>query len=257
MEATSSQPFDQRSMSCEEAREIIDAIKGNADSLRLMLLELHRRRGWEALGYTSFIECAKAEFLAGRAYIYRLVQSAEVEINLERFFSKSTIVDFEIRSLPVTQLTELAKLPPEKQVEGLLKAEENAKAEGKKRNTKYISKAVKEIKKGVAPNKQRAEGRRDETSEVDVDDVDARPAASQQLIEIDLNEICLRVISNATHLSNDQIFSVLGTFVHRLSSENLSGWSVENLNQVLENANQLIENAHRELSERQLTSYTR
>lgn len=54
-------PIDITPMSAAEARECIAAIKGNLESLRLLLLELHRRTGWEVLGYASWSDCALAE----------------------------------------------------------------------------------------------------------------------------------------------------------------------------------------------------
>lgn len=128
-------------MSAREARECIAAIKGNLESLRLMLLELRRRRGWEVLGYTSWEDCARAEFGKSRSYVFQLVAAAEVEENLASV--ESTIV--ESTNLPVSHLTALAKLPPQKQAEGLLKAEEIAQAQGKKRNATHIIQAVKQI----------------------------------------------------------------------------------------------------------------
>ena len=95
-------------MSAMEARECVNAIKGNLESLRLMLLELHRRRGWEALGYNSWEDCAKAEFGKSRAYTFRLLAAAQVEENLASAV-ESTIVDLD--DIPVSHLTELAKLP--------------------------------------------------------------------------------------------------------------------------------------------------
>lgn len=133
-------------MSAQEARECITAIKGNLESLRLMLLELHSRRGWEALGYNSWEDCAMIEFGKSRSYVFQLLTAAQVEVNLTSN-AKSTIVDLE--DIPVSQLTALAKLPPEQQAEGLLLAEEIAQAAGKKRNAIHVAQAVKEIKPSI------------------------------------------------------------------------------------------------------------
>ena len=130
-------------MSAMEARECVNAIKGNLESLRLMLLELHRRTGWEALGYSSWEDCAKAEFGKSRAYTFRLLAAAQVEENLVSAV-ESTIVDLD--DIPVSHLSALAKLPPEQQAEGLLKAEQIAQEEGKKRSAAHIAQAVQEIK---------------------------------------------------------------------------------------------------------------
>lgn len=131
-------------MTEEEARQCADAIKGNLESLRSMLLDLQRRRGWEALGYSSWRECATSEFGQSQAYVYRLVQAAEVEENLVSS-QISTIVETD--SIPINQLSELAKLPPEQQAEGLQKANELAIAERKPRTAAHVAKAVRSIKK--------------------------------------------------------------------------------------------------------------
>jgi|GEM_PF-4397775 len=141
-EAAQNEPINITLMSAQEAWECIAAIKDNLESLRLMLLELRRRRGWEVLGYANWEDCAKAEFGKSRSYVFQLVAAAEVEENLTSQ-NKSTIVDWQ--NLPVSHLTALAKLPPEKQAEALLKAEEIAQAKGKKRNATHVNQAVKEI----------------------------------------------------------------------------------------------------------------
>ena len=143
LEEAQNYPINITPMSREEARECINAIRGNLESLRLMLLELHRRRGWEALGYNSWEDCAVEEFGKSRSYVFRLLAAAEVQENLGSSMG-STIVD--PKDIPVSQLTVLARLPLEQQAEGLLKAEEIAQAEGKKRNATHITQAVKEIK---------------------------------------------------------------------------------------------------------------
>ncbi len=70
MEAPPNQPINITPMSAEEAREYIEEINGSIESLALKLLELYRRRGWEALGYESWEECAKVEFRKSRAYLF-------------------------------------------------------------------------------------------------------------------------------------------------------------------------------------------
>lgn len=145
-ESVENYPINITPMSAQEAQECIAALKGNLESLRLLLLELHRRRGWKVLGYSSWEDCARSEFGKSRSYVFQLVAAAEVEENLTAV--ESTIVDRQ--NLPISHLTALAKLPPEKQAQGLLKAEEIALAEGKKRNATHITQAVKEIE----PRKQ-------------------------------------------------------------------------------------------------------
>ncbi len=179
IDITGTEPINITPMSREEARECITAIKGNLESLRLMLLEIHRRKGWEALGYNSWEDCAIVEFGKSRSYVFQLLTAAQVEVNLTSN-AKSTIVDLD--DIPVSQLTVLAKLPPEQQAQGLLLAEEIAQASGKKRNAIHVAQAVKEIKPG-RPSKKRTKTKDDEQQPADVDDAPNIPASLSQSSE--------------------------------------------------------------------------
>lgn len=130
-------------MSKQEARECVSAIKENMESLRLMLLELHRRRGWEALEYDSWEDCATKEFGRSRSYVFKLLAAAQVEESLGSLV-KSPIGD--LVDIPVSQLLKLAKLPPDQQGEGLVRANQIAQAQGKKRNAVHVAQAVKLVK---------------------------------------------------------------------------------------------------------------
>lgn len=214
MEAPPNQPINITPMSAEEAREYIEEINGSIESLALKLLELYRRRGWEALGYESWEECAKVEFRKSRAYLFRLLAAAQVEENLELSLG-STIVDLE--NIPVSQLTSLAKLPPEQQGEALLRAEEIAQERGKKRSNKEVQEVVREFKGDVL--------------EADVnDDSEEEDSFAISPVEIDTDEICTALISNVQWLSSDQISAVLRSLLPRISEEVFAGWSSEELN---------------------------
>jgi hypothetical protein len=132
-------------MTAQQARECADAIKGNLESLRFMLLDLQRRRGWEALGYSTWRECAQAEFGQSQGYIYKLLHAAEVEENL----AQSGFIQLDkTEHIPVSQLEELHKLPPDQQAAGLHRADQIAVIEGRERTAIHVAKAVKEINGG-------------------------------------------------------------------------------------------------------------
>lgn len=78
----SNEPINVTPMSAQEARECVATIKHNLESLGAMLLDLDRRRGWEALGYASFRECAVTEFGKSQGYVYKLLHAALVDENL-------------------------------------------------------------------------------------------------------------------------------------------------------------------------------
>lgn len=212
-------------MSAMEARECVNAIKGNLESLRLMLLELHRRRGWEALGYSSWEDCAKAEFGKSRSYVFQLVAAAEVEDNLAPIREKSTIVD--LNNIPVSHLTALAKLPPEQQAEGLLKAEQIAQEEGKKRNAAHIVQAVQEIMQPLFKVVS-----------------DAAMQVSDRLPDDDLEPS-----DRLQHLSHEDICSLLQAIAHKVSALNaLHSQPAPRLKQMIKDAKQIIKSAKWELN---------
>ena len=212
-------------MSAMEARECVNAIKGNLESLRLMLLELHQRRGWEALGYSSWEDCAKAEFGKSRSYVFQLVAAAEVEDNLALIKEKSTIVD--LNNIPVSHLTALAKLPPEQQAEGLLKAEQIAQEEGKKRNAAHIAQAVQEIQQPLVKV----------ASDTAMQDPDRLPDGD------------LEPSGNVQNLSHEDICSLLQAIAHKVSALNaLHNQPDLKLKQMIKDAKQIIKNAKWELN---------
>ncbi len=225
-------------MSAMEARECVNAIKGNLESLRLMLLELHRRRGWEALGYSSWEDCAKAEFGKSRSYVFQLVAAAEVEDNLAPIREKSTIVD--LNNIPVSHLTALAKLPPEQQAEGLLKAEQIAQEEGKKRNAAHIAQAVQEIQQPLFK-------------------VVSDTAMQEPKIELNYSpdaDLQAESRDKVQNLSSKQMSALLQAISHRGSgSDALYRQSSPKLKQMIKDAKQIIKNAKWELNQRRHTNW--
>lgn len=212
-------------MSAIEARECINAIKGNLESLRLMLLELHRRRGWEALGHNSWEDCAKAEFGKSRSYVFQLVAAAEVEDNLAPIREKSTIVD--LNNIPVSHLTTLAKLPPEQQAEGLLKAEQIAQELGKKRNAAHIAQAVQEIQQPLVKV----------VSDAAMQEPDRLPDGD------------LEPSGNGQNLSHEDICSLLQAIAYKVSALNaLHSQPDLKLKQMIKDAKQIIKSAKWELN---------
>lgn len=138
------EPINITPMSAEEARVAVEEIKGNLESLRRKLLELERREGWKALGYASWRECAVAEFGHSVGYVYKLLTAAQVEENLA-FSPIGETNDSPIGEIPVSQLVELGKLPPEQQLNGFRRAEELAASEGKRRTAAHVRASVQSV----------------------------------------------------------------------------------------------------------------
>jgi hypothetical protein len=115
MEATMLDLFDtveviKPPMSTAEARQCVDEIRTGIVNVRQRLLDLYERRGWEALGYSSWRECAQAEFGHHQSYAYRLLEAAEIQRNI------SPIGEIE-KPIRESQLRPLAPLPPDLQRE--------------------------------------------------------------------------------------------------------------------------------------------
>lgn len=87
----------------ERARLIADAIKSQAETMSLMLLELYNGEGWQLLGYSSWRECVKVEFGWSTAHMYRLLNAAEVEQNISPIGGINERVARELAPLPAEQ----------------------------------------------------------------------------------------------------------------------------------------------------------
>lgn len=122
-------------MTVFEARECISKIKDGIHSVRALLLDLYERKGWEALGYNSWRSCVVAEFGEAERYLYRQLEAAQAERNLEIC---------PMGQIPERQLRPLASLLPEQQKEVWEKAVETA-PEGKV-TAKHVENTVIEYK---------------------------------------------------------------------------------------------------------------
>ena len=72
-------------MTEEEARTCVEQINQNLANVRALLLELHEREGWRALGYDSWSQCVQAEFGdRHRSYLYRQLDAARIEAGSDR-----------------------------------------------------------------------------------------------------------------------------------------------------------------------------
>lgn len=69
-------------MTEQEAQSILGQIRAGSLFIRAKLLEIHRRKGWMALGYESWREFAEIEFNRDGDSLYIMVEAAEVEANL-------------------------------------------------------------------------------------------------------------------------------------------------------------------------------
>jgi hypothetical protein len=100
-----------RPMIYKEARECADQINANLTNLRALVVDLHDRKGWLALGYANWTECVQKEFRQAARYIFYQYKAAEIEQNV------SDCTKVQLGTIPETHLRPLAKLPPDQQRE--------------------------------------------------------------------------------------------------------------------------------------------
>lgn len=124
-------------MTAFEARECITKINTGINNVRQLVLDLHDRDGWLAMGYENWTQCVKEEFRQAERYIFYQFKAAQIEQNV----SDCTTVQF--GNIPERQLRPLARLEPEKQKEAWQKAVETA-PEGKV-TAAHVYKIVKDM----------------------------------------------------------------------------------------------------------------
>ena len=139
-----------RPMSRAEAMQTCKAIVSHIDSARKLILDLHDRQGWRALGYDSWRECVTKEFDASKSNLYRQLEAAKIERDIE----------IPIGSEPVSHLAPLAKIPPAERAEAWQEAVNSApngevtaahvEAIAKRRSTQVDN--PKRIAESVIPN---------------------------------------------------------------------------------------------------------
>jgi len=109
-----------RPMIYKEARECADRINQNLSNIRQLVIDLHDRDGWSALGYKTWTDCVEQEFKQCRSYIFFQFAAAQIEMNV----TGSTKVD--LGKIPETQLRPLNRLEPAQQREAWQKAVDTA-----------------------------------------------------------------------------------------------------------------------------------
>jgi hypothetical protein len=109
-------------MSQIEARKCANGIKASLDNARDMILALHDRKGWRALGYKSWRDCVTEEFGQSKTHLYRQLDAAKIELEISPMGEK-------LGQLPERPLRELKAIPAgeRKEVFEQAKAESNGK----------------------------------------------------------------------------------------------------------------------------------
>lgn len=121
-------------MTFEQATEKHNQLKTIHSLTRALLLEMRDKKGYLALGFSTFEEYGEKEWGYTRTYIYRIAQAEETQQSISR-----QIGDKEI---PEGQLRPLAKITAKDRDAIYQKAKDEAEVEGKKLTAKKIEEAV-------------------------------------------------------------------------------------------------------------------
>jgi hypothetical protein len=135
MSGTSSQ--ERGPLTPTEARRLAERVRTRLDGARADILELYERRGWEALGYSSWEDCARAEFQQSYSQVQRQLAAAKVERQLIEHQTGSTfspmaksaaLPGLKLGNLKESHARELGGLEPETSTEVLKRASKGGAA---------------------------------------------------------------------------------------------------------------------------------
>jgi len=131
-------------MTRAEAEQCEAEIVSTGSRLRALLVEFYERRGWDALGYSSWRSWSSARLGASENMAYRELMAGRLEREL---FDDSQ----KIGLLPETHLRPLAPLrdDPEMLRETWDRAQQMAEGEGKPLTARHVSAAVHEYRAGA------------------------------------------------------------------------------------------------------------
>lgn len=90
-------------MTEHEARSCCEKIRHGFDHVRALVLDLHDREGWKALGYASWRACVVAEFESSQSSLYRQLSAGLIE--------REVAPEVPVGTIPEAQLRPLAALP--------------------------------------------------------------------------------------------------------------------------------------------------
>ncbi len=174
----------QLEMTLDEARETDRLIKRHINTTRYLLLDMRDRKGWKALGYESFKEYGEKELGYEERHIYRLVDAAEIGLQ---------IGTDQLDSQPAeSQLRPLKAVPEEERKAIWDEATRKAEAEHAKLTAQRVEDAVKEWKQRSSDWHSQYIGERDKLRQAEmnliamekrIDHYTAQPAPEPVMVE--------------------------------------------------------------------------
>lgn len=149
----------QLEMTLDEARETDRLIKRHINTTRYLLLDMRDRKGWKALGYESFKEYGEKELGYEERHIYRLVDAAEIglQIGTDQLDSQP----------PESQIRPLKSVPEEERKAIWEEATRKAEEDGAKLTAQRVEDAVAEWKQRNAEWAAQSNGQRKKIREME------------------------------------------------------------------------------------------
>lgn len=171
----------QMEMTLDEARETDRMIKRHINTTRYLLLDMRDRKGWKALGYESFKDYGEKELGYQEAYVYRLVDAAEISLQLG--YSPDSPIG---ESPKETHLRPLKSVPEDERKAIWEEATRKAEEEGAKLTAKRIEDAVAEWKQrqqeSQAESNERRKTIRDLEQQIDLLKAQSAPEPEQVVV---------------------------------------------------------------------------
>jgi hypothetical protein len=159
-----------------EAREKHEQLKAIHQVARSRLLEMRDRKGWQALGFTSFEDYGEKEWNYSQSYIYRLSKAEEIQVTLSP-----------IGEIPEAHLRPLGAVPAEERQAIFDEANRAAEAAGQKRTAKMVKDAVKVYQDKLQALERRSDDLENEFDSLVEKQVNEQLEEKQQELQVNLN----------------------------------------------------------------------
>jgi hypothetical protein len=99
-------------MSHADAKACVNEIRKHINAAGELLLDLHDRAGWKALGYKSFAACVHKEFNMSRSAVYARLAAIRVKLEMASMDVRFS----DMQAIPDSHARALAAIPPEDRI---------------------------------------------------------------------------------------------------------------------------------------------
>ncbi len=190
-----------KTMTKADARAFVESIKNRLGDIRKMLIELHDRMGWTALGYDSWDQLVKEEFTWwSKRYVNMQLSAGKIEQKLladttggckGNNLSENSPIGFSklVCVIPESHLRPLAGLPEDQQLAAYTDAKEEAEAAGETLTAKMVKAKVDLYKADNEPYVEPTDEEKSEEEDAPEPTVEELMAESNKALESLAREI--------------------------------------------------------------------